>query len=340
MTESWLHLRDAANFIEDELLLSPGAAEALLVEFCGGGSVQSKQELASERDPIIADEWTGAGFTDRLRGTIVTRSGKIIEGVKVNARELSLCVAQRKETTENSETLNSAETPYSLYRRTAIRKRAQERRVEETALLEVDPISYVEAFEKAGRGLFGVNWIGAASEDDKVVLKFGARHRRFIEADRRNEERELQFERVERWLTTLGLVIDIRGHRYVSRTMLDAALAEYAGDSVTLTPSLPAPPDDQDDRPEILTPENIPTASAGIKIKPGYKTGLAGKPTSWHLVEQECRRRFEAGERHDKTSEWAQALQKWLSETHPSAPQLKKKTLTNRLAPLLRELKA
>jgi hypothetical protein len=31
---------------------------------------------------------------------------------------------------------------------------------------------------------------------------------------------------------------------------------------------------------------------------PPYRTGLPGKPTSWHLVEAECRRRHNDGERH------------------------------------------
>jgi hypothetical protein len=70
----------------------------------------------------------------------------------------------------------------------------------------------------------------------------------------------------------------------------------------------------------------------------GYRTGLPGKPTSWHLVEGEFRRRFEAGERYSKVSEWARSLVEWLHTEHPSAPPVKQKTVCNKLAPLLREL--
>jgi hypothetical protein len=78
-----------------------------------------------------------------------------------------------------------------------------------------------------------------------------------------------------------------------------------------------------------------------------YQTGLAGRPTSWHLVEQECRDRYAAGERYlgklgvgESTAEWAQVLRQWLAIQHPKAPQLKGKTFTNRLAGLLRELQS
>jgi hypothetical protein len=78
-----------------------------------------------------------------------------------------------------------------------------------------------------------------------------------------------------------------------------------------------------------------------------YSTGLPGKPTSWHLIEAECRCRWEAGERYpnDRTgqespSEWARALVEWLRTVHSEAPQPKPKTLTNKLSPLLRLLTA
>ena len=74
-----------------------------------------------------------------------------------------------------------------------------------------------------------------------------------------------------------------------------------------------------------------------------YQTGLAGRPTSWQLVEQECRRRFEAGERHpgrngESRAGWARVLRAWLESEHPEAPQLQAKTLSNRLTRLLREV--
>jgi hypothetical protein len=73
---------------------------------------------------------------------------------------------------------------------------------------------------------------------------------------------------------------------------------------------------------------------------PPYRTGLPGKPTSWHLVEAECRRRHNDGERHPTTAEWARVLFEWLNTRHPDAARLTLKTLRSKLASLLRELKA
>jgi len=74
-----------------------------------------------------------------------------------------------------------------------------------------------------------------------------------------------------------------------------------------------------------------------------YRTGLAGRPTSWDLVEVECRRRYAAGERYpgklgESRAEWAQVLINWLKSMHDGAPVPEQKTLTNRLGSLLREL--
>jgi hypothetical protein len=85
------------------------------------------------------------------------------------------------------------------------------------------------------------------------------------------------------------------------------------------------------------------SCSTAIKEEPVYRTGLAGKPTSWHLVEIECRRRWQAGERHpgsigESRSDWARSLLEWLEREHPSAPRLTEKTLKSKLAGLLREL--
>jgi hypothetical protein len=79
--------------------------------------------------------------------------------------------------------------------------------------------------------------------------------------------------------------------------------------------------------------------------EPIYRTGLAGKPTSWHLIEAECRRRWKEGERHsnrlhESRTEWARVLLEWLGRKHPDAPMPKLKTLKNNLATVLRELAA
>jgi hypothetical protein len=71
-----------------------------------------------------------------------------------------------------------------------------------------------------------------------------------------------------------------------------------------------------------------------------YRTGFAGRPTSWNLIEAECRHRWAAGERHPKMAEWGRVLLAWLEQRHPEAPQPKPKTLANRLPSLLRELEA
>jgi len=80
-----------------------------------------------------------------------------------------------------------------------------------------------------------------------------------------------------------------------------------------------------------------------IQHAPVHRTGLAGRPTSWHLVEAECRRRWQAGERYpgkvgESRSDWARSLVEWLKREHPSAPRPTEKTLKSKLAGLLREL--
>jgi hypothetical protein len=85
------------------------------------------------------------------------------------------------------------------------------------------------------------------------------------------------------------------------------------------------------------------SSSKAIKEEPVYRTGLAGKPTSWHLIEAECRRRWQAGERYpgkigETRSDWARILIEWLKRKHPSAPRPTEKTLKSKLAGLLREL--
>jgi hypothetical protein len=72
-----------------------------------------------------------------------------------------------------------------------------------------------------------------------------------------------------------------------------------------------------------------------------YKTGLAGSPTSWkNLIEPECRARYAQKERHPTRVEWASTLIEWLRLTHKGAAVPEVKTLTNKLAGLLRELEA
>jgi hypothetical protein len=70
------------------------------------------------------------------------------------------------------------------------------------------------------------------------------------------------------------------------------------------------------------------------------RTGLPGRPSSWHLIEVECRRRYQAGERHDKKAEWARQLRAWIVSQHPGMLPPTGKTIANRLTELLRELRS
>jgi hypothetical protein len=91
--------------------------------------------------------------------------------------------------------------------------------------------------------------------------------------------------------------------------------------------------------------DNMPPSQAAAAENEIYRTGLPGRPTSWHLIEAECQRRFTAGERHpgktgESPAEWARELSTWLGTAHPSAPQVVPKTLSNKLGGLLRKLEA
>lgn len=96
----------------------------------------------------------------------------------------------------------------------------------------------------------------------------------------------------------------------------------------------------------VAPPEAIESASPQPTenvIQFPYRTGAAGRPTSWDLIEGECRRRYDAGERHpgksgESRTEWARLLIGWLKLAHAGAPVPQQKTLTNKLGALLREL--
>ena len=80
-----------------------------------------------------------------------------------------------------------------------------------------------------------------------------------------------------------------------------------------------------------------------VAIPPAFRTGLPGRPTSWHLIEAECRKRYAAGERHpgrgdESRAEWARTLIKWLKSTHEGATIPTEKAVRNKLPEVLREL--
>jgi hypothetical protein len=86
-----------------------------------------------------------------------------------------------------------------------------------------------------------------------------------------------------------------------------------------------------------------PCFAAAVQPAAAGKTGTAGRPSSWHLVETECRRRYKAGERHpgkvgESPKAWADVLLAWFQENHPGAPPLSLKTARNNLSRLLQKL--
>lgn len=69
-----------------------------------------------------------------------------------------------------------------------------------------------------------------------------------------------------------------------------------------------------------------------------YRTGAPGRPTSVHLVEEELRRRANAGELSATLQSEAENLSKWLADRHPKAARMKAKSVANRCRDLFREL--
>lgn len=70
-----------------------------------------------------------------------------------------------------------------------------------------------------------------------------------------------------------------------------------------------------------------------------YRTGLAGRPTSWQLIEEELRQRWCEEDLKKKTAQWAEELLNWLKSEHPNAARPKIKTLINKIPSVLRELR-
>ena len=130
-----------------------------------------------------------------------------------------------------------------------------------------------------------------------------------------------------------------------------AWMAPFLAEPMIVAPlarPLPSPPfwgissDELDRALEALPEETTQQASVAPLVKDAfiYRTGLPGKPSSWWLVEEEVRRRFTPDQAPMKTAEWARAMREWLRREHPNAPPVTEKTLTNKLAGLLRRLKA
>ena len=78
--------------------------------------------------------------------------------------------------------------------------------------------------------------------------------------------------------------------------------------------------------------------STGVPTQPDpHRTGFPGRPSkAKHLIEQELRRRADAGEACSTLPEEAGALLEWLKDEHPSAPPPTVKTIKNNIRGLYR----
>lgn len=63
------------------------------------------------------------------------------------------------------------------------------------------------------------------------------------------------------------------------------------------------------------------------------RSGAPGRPTSMHLIEAEFARRVANGKTLPTLTAEANALAQWLKNTHPTAPQVKPKSIRNKLGP-------
>jgi hypothetical protein len=62
-----------------------------------------------------------------------------------------------------------------------------------------------------------------------------------------------------------------------------------------------------------------------------YKTGSPGRPSSKHLIVLEANRRIRTGEVPKSLAAFARSLSEWLKTTHPTAAEMKQKTIENRV---------
>lgn len=61
------------------------------------------------------------------------------------------------------------------------------------------------------------------------------------------------------------------------------------------------------------------------------RTGVAGRPTSIHLISAEHRRRLKSDEAHDSVADESRYLASWLKKEHPFATPATPKTIENRI---------
>ena len=76
-------------------------------------------------------------------------------------------------------------------------------------------------------------------------------------------------------------------------------------------------------------------AKSGNDVDP-YSTGVPGRRTVIHLIEQELRRRLSDGKVLTTITSESEYLSSWAAEQHPEAPRVTAKTIRNRLAGVYR----
>jgi hypothetical protein len=81
--------------------------------------------------------------------------------------------------------------------------------------------------------------------------------------------------------------------------------------------------------------ESLPTSGEVVM----YSTGVAGRPSSRHLVEAEMERRARERQLCSRIGEEAQSLFRWLSKEHPKAPQMTPRTIENAIRERYYELR-
>jgi hypothetical protein len=87
----------------------------------------------------------------------------------------------------------------------------------------------------------------------------------------------------------------------------------------------------------LALPSNAPKTQMENGTPPDgatYRTGTQGRPSSWHLVEPEAKRRIKAGEHPEKLNEFAIELDEWRQLKHPNSARMTVKTILNKVRPM------
>ncbi|MBF0562651.1 MAG: hypothetical protein HQL37_11650 [Alphaproteobacteria bacterium] len=124
------------------------------------------------------------------------------------------------------------ESEYMVYFRSAVKAHMQERAAENAAFAAAvntgKLVRYVDAIQKSLPVLFGSNWVGFVTEDEKAALEYGPGCPGYVKYCRRHALREAQVGRAENWLMRVGWEEKENGDKQVNVADLDAALADAA----------------------------------------------------------------------------------------------------------------